>query len=52
MTDELERIWKEVVVAQSRYYPSVCLEELMKATEFFFSSPRLRFEPSPCRIQV
>jgi hypothetical protein len=23
MTDELERIWKEAVVAQSRYYPEV-----------------------------
>jgi hypothetical protein len=26
MNDELERIWREVVVALLRYYPTVCLE--------------------------
>jgi hypothetical protein len=30
MTDEFERIWKEVVMAQSRYYPSISQERLRK----------------------
>jgi hypothetical protein len=28
----LERIWKEVVVTYSRYYPSICLEGLREIT--------------------
>jgi hypothetical protein len=30
MTDDLERICKEAVVAQFRYYPDICLEGLRK----------------------
>jgi hypothetical protein len=30
--DELKRIWKEVIVASSRYHPCICLEELRKIT--------------------
>ena len=30
MTDELERIWKEEAIAKLRYYPSICLKELIK----------------------
>jgi hypothetical protein len=30
MNDELERIWKDAVVAQSLYYPVICLEALKK----------------------
>jgi hypothetical protein len=30
MNDELERIWKETVVAQSSYNASICLEGLKK----------------------
>jgi hypothetical protein len=33
MRDEFERIWKEVVVAISRYYPGISLEELRKTTK-------------------
>jgi hypothetical protein len=33
MTDELEGIWKEVLMAQSRDYLSICLEGLRKATK-------------------
>jgi hypothetical protein len=31
MEDEFYRIWKEAVVAYSRYYPSICLEGMKKA---------------------
>jgi hypothetical protein len=30
MNDELERIWKEAVVAHLRYYPGICLMGLRK----------------------
>jgi hypothetical protein len=30
MSNELERIWKEAVVACSRHYPGICLEGLKK----------------------
>jgi hypothetical protein len=30
MNDKMESIWKETVVSQSRYYPDICLEGLMK----------------------
>jgi hypothetical protein len=34
MKNELERIWKEVVVARTRYYyPGICLEGLRKTTK-------------------
>jgi hypothetical protein len=26
-------MWKEAIVAKSRYYPGICLEELWKPTE-------------------
>jgi hypothetical protein len=29
---ELERIWKEVIVACSRYHPKICLEGLRNTT--------------------
>jgi hypothetical protein len=32
MNDELERIWKEAVMALSRHSPGIWLEGLMKAT--------------------
>jgi hypothetical protein len=32
MCGELERMWKEAVVAQLRYYPGNCLEGLRKTT--------------------
>jgi hypothetical protein len=31
--DELEGNWMEVVVTESGYYSSICLEEVKKATE-------------------
>jgi hypothetical protein len=30
VNDKLLRIWKEVIVAQSRYYLGICLEGLRK----------------------
>jgi hypothetical protein len=33
MNDELERIWKEVVVAQSGYYCGIFLHELRNVTK-------------------
>jgi hypothetical protein len=33
MNDELEMFWKEVVMAQLRHYPGICLERLRKTTE-------------------
>jgi hypothetical protein len=30
MTDEMEKIWKEEVVAYSKYYPDTCLKRLRK----------------------
>jgi hypothetical protein len=32
MTDELERSWKEIVVAYSKYYPDIFLVGLRKTT--------------------
>jgi hypothetical protein len=32
MTDEMERIWKELVVAVLWYYPSIYLEGMRKIT--------------------
>jgi len=31
-SEELQRVWKEVVVTQSLYYPGICPEVLGKAT--------------------
>jgi hypothetical protein len=33
MNDALERIWKEVVLIYSRYYPGISLERLKKTAE-------------------
>jgi hypothetical protein len=33
MNDELERIWKEALVAFSRYYPVIYLEGLRKTKQ-------------------
>jgi hypothetical protein len=33
MTDELEEIWKEAVVAQTRYDPGIFLDGLRKTTK-------------------
>jgi hypothetical protein len=30
--NELERVWKPVAVAYSRYYPGICVEVLRKET--------------------
>jgi hypothetical protein len=31
MNEEFERIWKEAIIAQMRYYSSICLEGLWKS---------------------
>jgi hypothetical protein len=33
MCDELERIWKEAAVAESGYYPGICLEGVKEITK-------------------
>jgi hypothetical protein len=33
MIDELERLWKEIVMAYLRHYPGICLEGLRKKTK-------------------
>lgn len=33
MTNELERLWKEAVGPDVKYYPGICLEEQRKSTE-------------------
>jgi hypothetical protein len=35
MYAQLERFWREVVVAQSRYYPGICLDRLSKTTKTY-----------------
>jgi hypothetical protein len=55
MTHELERIWKESVAAESRYYPRISLEVLRKTTknpQSRYPVSKQRFEPVTCRIQV
>ena len=31
--NDLERIWNEAVVVQSKYYPDICVEKLGKTTK-------------------
>jgi hypothetical protein len=33
MNDEMEKIWKEAVMAQLRYYPTICLGRLKKTAQ-------------------
>jgi hypothetical protein len=33
MNDELERTWKEAIIAWLRYFPIMCLDGLRKSTE-------------------
>jgi hypothetical protein len=33
MNDELERTWKEAIVARLRYFPRMCLRGLRKSTK-------------------
>jgi hypothetical protein len=47
MTDELERIWREAVMAYSRYYPSICLEGLRETTK-----TSVRIPGVPAEIQI
>jgi hypothetical protein len=48
--DELESIWKEGVLAESRCYPGTHLERLREALKKSLSPPE--FEPSISRVQV
>jgi hypothetical protein len=34
---ELERLWKEMVIARLSYYPNMCLERLRRATRISVS---------------
>jgi hypothetical protein len=49
INDELESIWKEVVVAESRCYPGIFLEELRKTTKSLIHISRFLAE---IRIQL
>jgi hypothetical protein len=44
VNNELERMWKEAVVAQLRYYPGICLEGLRKTTKTSVRIAGLRAE--------
>jgi hypothetical protein len=46
MTAEIERIWKEAVVAWSRYYPGICLERLKETTKTLSQDSRCPFRDS------
>jgi hypothetical protein len=52
--DNLERIWKEVVITWSRYCHRIYLEELMKTTRYLSRRPvsRQRFKPVIYRMRV
>lgn len=53
ISDELERVCKEAVIAQSRYYHSICLDGLKKMLEnFTYAIYCLRFERDISRIHV
>jgi hypothetical protein len=54
LMNDLERIWKETVTAQARYYPGICLKELSKTQETSVRQLvyRLRFEPITSRVQA
>jgi hypothetical protein len=43
---KLERIWKELVVVESRCYPRICLKVLRKPTKHF------RIESAPAEIRT
>jgi hypothetical protein len=47
MNDELERIWKEMLVSYGRYYPSICLNKLKrkpwKTPVMIVSQPRFEW---------
>jgi hypothetical protein len=45
MNVELVRIWKEAIMALSRYCPHTCLETLRKTTEIFSEN-----DFYPCRV--
>jgi hypothetical protein len=47
VSDELERIWKESVVAYLRYYPSIFLERQRKPTKIL----RLAYIPSEIPVE-
>lgn len=47
--DELGRIWKEAVVAYSKYYPDICLKELRQRSN---SSERTSGVQTEIRIEV
>jgi len=55
MTDELERIWKEEAIAKLRYYPSICLKELIKTMNDLIRNSwqpneELNLKPSKCGV--
>jgi hypothetical protein len=48
MNDELENIWKEMMVTYSKHYPGVCLEGLREIT---ITSVRISGTPIEFRIE-
>jgi hypothetical protein len=55
VNNELERIWKEAVVANFRYYPGVRLDGLRKPRKYFSQdkrSPVRDLNPGPPEYEV
>jgi hypothetical protein len=55
MNDEFERIWKEVVLVYSMYYPCICLKGLRKRNvnhSQYRWHPKQGFKPSTSRIPL
>jgi hypothetical protein len=46
LNGELERIWKDVIIAYTRYHPGICLEVLRKSIK---TSVRTASDPTETR---
>jgi hypothetical protein len=54
VNEKLKTIWKEAVVAYSKYHAGICLEELRKTTKYVSQDSQCpqRLEPGTYRVRV